>query len=291
MDPRILVIRRGGLGDTLLMLPVLRGLRRLEPESRLHLAGVREHVDLLAHFGCVHHSYSVEDLPLWALEQDSPSGERARHRLRQYQRILTDDVGVASMQGPELAVEVFDPRPASSAAPLGAQLLESLVSGLDTRALPAEHHLCERPTAPRVGAVVLAPGSGSPQKCWPAERWLGLAESLRAQHRHVLVATGPVEQEGEDPWQWEWPDGVEWIRGKTVVELALCLQEARAFVGNDSGPTHLAAALWVPTVALFGPTAPAVWAPVGRHVHVLQTSRSGPPAVSVAQVADCLRGF
>ncbi|MGH2669848.1 MAG: glycosyltransferase family 9 protein, partial [bacterium] len=51
--------------------------------------------------------------------------------------------------------------------------------------------------------------------------------------------------------------------------LAALLEAARVFVGNDSGPSHLAAALGCPTLVLFGPTDPAVWAPVGDRVTTL----------------------
>jgi len=54
------------------------------------------------------------------------------------------------------------------------------------------------------------------------------------------------------------------------VVLAGVLQRCSAFIGNDAGVTHLAAALGVPTLAIFGPTEPARWAPLGRHVRVVR---------------------
>jgi ADP-heptose:LPS heptosyltransferase len=56
-----------------------------------------------------------------------------------------------------------------------------------------------------------------------------------------------------------------------LYELARWLAQARLFVGNDSGITHLAAAVGTPVLALFGPTDPAVWAPRGPHVQVGRT--------------------
>ncbi|HAX44810.1 MAG TPA: hypothetical protein DCY80_19905, partial [Solibacterales bacterium] len=63
-----------------------------------------------------------------------------------------------------------------------------------------------------------------------------------------------------------------------LAELIPYLATARAYLGNDSGPTHVAAALGLPTLALFGPTNPKVWAPRGRRVRVMDL-RSSPRAV------------
>jgi len=64
-------------------------------------------------------------------------------------------------------------------------------------------------------------------------------------------------------------------RDWTLPEIAALLGHARAAVGNDSGPTHLAAAVGCPTVAIFGPTDPAVWAPVGARVAVIDGHADG----------------
>jgi ADP-heptose:LPS heptosyltransferase len=73
---------------------------------------------------------------------------------------------------------------------------------------------------------------------------------------------------------------VEWCRGpedpelagavviEDLYQLACHLAQASLYVGNDSGITHLAAAVGTPVLALFGPTDPAVWAPRGEHVRV-----------------------
>jgi hypothetical protein len=57
--------------------------------------------------------------------------------------------------------------------------------------------------------------------------------------------------------------------GVPLSRLAALLVECSGYVGNDSGVSHLAAALGVPTAAVFGPTDPAVWAPVGPKVSVV----------------------
>ena len=64
------------------------------------------------------------------------------------------------------------------------------------------------------------------------------------------------------------------IENLALREVGSVLSRSRAFVGNDSGITHLAAYLGCPTVALFGPTDPAVWGPIGRRIHILNFGRN-----------------
>ena len=60
------------------------------------------------------------------------------------------------------------------------------------------------------------------------------------------------------------------VRFDDLYDLACWLATARLFVGNDSGITHLAAAVGTPVLAIFGPTDPAIWAPRGNHVRVVK---------------------
>ncbi|MCB9879580.1 MAG: glycosyltransferase family 9 protein [Planctomycetes bacterium] len=259
---RLLVLRRGGLGDTLLTAPLLRALRRLYPDADLHLAGVREHVDVLCGYGVVDVAHSSEAFPLW-----SPA--EARRRFGAYELVLGDE--------PELVDRAFDPRAWVTGTPFALQLarqvgLEPLWPG-DAQLLP--------PRAAGEGPVALAPGSGGVAKCWPREHWPQLAAAIGAAGREVLVVTGPVEAERDDPRGWRWPVPVRFVVEPTPLALARRLEDVGAFVGNDSGTTHLAAMLGVPTLALFVATDPSVWAPVGAHVRWLGGPGAAPTVTEV----------
>jgi ADP-heptose:LPS heptosyltransferase len=74
-----------------------------------------------------------------------------------------------------------------------------------------------------------------------------------------------------------------------LYELACWLATARIYIGSDSGPTHLAAAVGTPVVALFGPSDPAVWAPRGPHVAI--AAAPAMDAITVEQVASLVRNI
>jgi hypothetical protein len=103
--------------------------------------------------------------------------------------------------------------------------------------------------------IILHPGSGSPSKVWP--RFAELAATMPG----ARILLGPCESSlnVSNPA----------LSGLSLLEVAEELRHCRLFVGNDSGITHIAAYWGTPTVALFGPTDPAVWGPVGRRVQVV----------------------
>lgn len=262
-----LVIRRGGLGDTLLMLPVLRALKRRHPDAELHFAGALEFAAVLCDYGAVDAVRSSEDLQLWTL--GVAGRDEARDMFGRYERVIADDP-ITARAGGATKVQVFDAAPATH-EPLGLQLVRRL--GLTAR-WPEDAWLAPPPGGSPSGPVMLAPGSGGRAKCWPKENWLALADvlagGLAATKREVAVVVGPVEIERDDPRSWPWPAGTLHVLEPEVTVLARRLAGASVFVGNDSGTTHLAAMLAVPTVALFGPTDPRVWAPVGPMVRNLR---------------------
>jgi ADP-heptose:LPS heptosyltransferase len=129
--------------------------------------------------------------------------------------------------------------------------------------------------------VAIHPGSGSPAKNWPAERFAMVAQRL-VQDRgvDVMLISGPADD-----------DTIRAVVGKTgdnrtthlhqpdLGMLAAMLATCAAYLGNDSGVTHLAAAAGTETLALFGPTDPRIWAPRGSHVTVLSGCASCAPCL------------
>lgn len=248
---RILVIRRGGLGDTLLTAPLLRALRRRHEGASLHLGGTREFCDVLCAYGTVDVAHSAEDLLLWI-------PDRAKERLASFDLVVGDE--------PDCVHQAFDLKAHVPGTPYALQLARQVGCEPDW---PSDCLLLPPRTHRKGSKLVVAPGSGGAEKCWPKEHWLALAARFAADGCELEVVVGPVEIERADPREWPWPDGTRFVVEQEPWKLAKHLEGARAFVGNDSGTTHLAAMLAVPTVAVFLATDASVWAPVGANVHVV----------------------
>lgn len=110
------------------------------------------------------------------------------------------------------------------------------------------------PAGERGNFAVIHPFSGSARKNWPMDHFQEVAARLPIP---VKWSAGPSEA----------IYGA--VRFEDLHDLACWLATARLYIGNDSGITHLAAAVGTPTIGIFGPTDPAVWAPRGEHVRVV----------------------
>lgn len=125
---------------------------------------------------------------------------------------------------------------------------------------------------PRHGLLALHPGSGSAAKCWPAERFAALAVAAR-EHWNLLPVflVGPADSDRWRALRAALPPTLEppALVCRPLRECLALLSIARAYVGNDSGVTHLAARA-CPTLALFGPSDPQVWHPLGARVAILR---------------------
>jgi ADP-heptose:LPS heptosyltransferase len=198
--------------------------------------------------------------------------------------------------GPVLVWPVVPAEPSHAARHL-ASAVASVSSDLD--ALPTPTLQCPRELrlhgrgwldqqfGQGVRPVAIHPGSGGRRKCWPARLFAELATRLDAP---VLLVEGPADSTACHEFAEVVAPSVPIIRvtGESLPRLAALLAESRGYFGNDSGVSHLAAALGVPTVAVFGPTDPAVWAPLGPKVSVV-APRGDAPWPTVDDVLTALR--
>jgi heptosyltransferase-1 len=121
--------------------------------------------------------------------------------------------------------------------------------------------------------AILNPGAGWGAKCWPAASYGAVARALAERGMAVLVNHGPGEEALAEGVV-DSSDGVAVPLKCSVGELIALTRRARLFVGGDTGPMQLAAALRVPVVALFGPTRPERNGPFGTPNVVLRSPAS-----------------
>lgn len=131
-------------------------------------------------------------------------------------------------------------------------------------------------SAPTPPYAVLHPFASAPEKTWPAERFVAVATALRQAGIEPVILAGPGDDAAPFAEFRVWHNA-------SLSEVKAVMAGAQLFVGNDSGPAHVAAAFGVPVVVLFGPSNPVTWAPWRTEAHVL-TSAAGMHGISVAQV-------
>ena len=122
--------------------------------------------------------------------------------------------------------------------------------------------------------VVIQPGSGGPRKCWCMENFLAIAQELASEGVQVIFLLGPAERDrfGEVTVRNQISRVGRYLTNLSLSQVLGLLSCVDGFVGNDSGITHLAAAMGVQTLAVFGPTNPAVYKPLGPEVTVFSSS-------------------
>lgn len=271
-----LVLRALGIGDLLVSVPALRGLRRatdghLVLAAPEHLAGL---VHLIGAVDEVHHTPGLGALR-W-------SGERPRLAVNLHG------------SGPESIADLEATRPdhlISYNLPDGPRWPDDVHEVDRWCRLLAAHGIetdrddlaLSRPPlpSPAPGAVVIHPGAAFPARRWPPERYAEVARTLARDGHSVVVTGGPAEEElaeGVAMTAGLPPDAVFAGRSDLVL-LAALVADAELVVCGDTGAGHLATAYGTPSVLLFGPTPPALWGPPAdrpRH-RTLWTGHTGDP--------------
>ena len=285
---KILVLRGGALGDFIVTLPALALLRDRWPDAHLALAGNAPAAALALDSRLLDRAYSQHDARWSALYSSAPLPPAFAAELATFDLVLNfwpDPDGDLARRFPLHADQIFLTASAlPTLVPAAAHYCEPLRAlGLTTNSV---HHVLARP-ARDAHLIAVHPGSGSRQKNWPVSRWIELCTWLTTEHRaELLIITGEADA----------PAASALARfGASAHQLPLHallarLQSCRFFLGHDSGISHLAAACSVPSLLLFGPTAPGIWAPPAPHVQVI---RRGPTldAISPSDVQAALHSL
>ena len=298
--PRFLVLRGGAIGDFIATLPVLQALRTQWPAATIEIWGYPHIADLAVAAGLAQAVVSLDRAEMARFFVPEPSFTDAQvAAVRSFDLIfnyLHDPVGqVRSNLLLAGAKQVLSGSPIIKRGPAVPFLLEPLqalaiyeTDGTPALDFPAALRARGRARMQALGLrgrpMVVHPGSGSPTKNWPAERFVEIMRRLQAAGRETVAVLGEADVAEAAVLARELPE-MPVLAGLTLTELAATLAECGAFLGNDSGIAHLAAAVGLPTTAIFGPSDADVCAPRGRGgVTVLRAPEKELERLTVAAV-------
>jgi len=295
-----LIIRGGAIGDFILTLPAIAAIRNRFPDAHLEVLGYPHIVQLALAGGLVDRVQSIEAR---ALAGFFAKGGMLDQDLADY--FSEFDIILSYLYDPD---EIFQAnvcrcahgqflagphRPGDGervhASKVFLKPLERL-SIFDADPVP---RLSMPSSGPTRNFVAIHPGSGSERKNWPEENWAELSGQLVGGSLVNLLLVGGEAEGGKlDRLASVLPRGrVQQAQSLPLPELARKLQnECAAFVGHDSGISHLAAAIGVPCLVLWGDAPEPVWRPPQEHVVIVRAAE-GLAGLSVNRVLQELTSF
>jgi heptosyltransferase-3 len=299
----ILVIRGGAIGDFILTLPVLSALRQHFPTVRIEVLGYPHIAQLATVGGLAEQVRSIEAGPLAGFfARNGNLDVELQEYFARFSIIISflydpDSIFQTNVARCSKAQFIAGPHRPDEKGDLHASQvflrpLERLaIFGADSlpRIWPLETSV-RNPCTTGVSMLALQPGSGSERKNWPEAKWAELLQQLICTTTlKLLLVGGEAEKERLARLKPGLPvDRIEVAEDLPLTELARRLGNCAAFIGHDSGITHLAAAVGISLLVLWGDSVEAIWRPQGKNVLILKSPR-GLQAISVRRVMEHLR--
>ncbi|MGO8761867.1 MAG: glycosyltransferase family 9 protein [Desulfobaccales bacterium] len=282
---KILIWHQGALGDLLLAGPALAALSRQYPKARITALGHPERWGLYSRSLPLDAVWDSGEARWLHLFTDGDLPPEIRPRLARFQLALVfspypQTILPARLRRAGIPAVHWLPSFPETGAEAVAALQARHLAGLGLNYVPGPFKLevgLEQdealPELPGPGPwLAVAPGSGHPLKNWPLACYYEVSRALGWEYGlKVVWLAGPAESE-----MLPYLEALAQAQGQTLLanrplaRVAQILSSCRLYIGNDSGLTHLAATVGEPEViALFGPTDPRVWAPLGPHLRTL----------------------
>jgi heptosyltransferase-3 len=305
---RILVIRGGAIGDFVLTLPGLKALRENYPKAHIEILGYA-HITALAEKRF--YADAVRSIEYGALSRFFARGAELPDDLATY--FADFDLIISYLFDPDRIFQtnleragadtiIAGPSKVNAGGHASVQLARPMTDdlGLEISNAGAEFFAASEDlkeaeeflrglTEP---VVALHPGSGSEKKNWPLQNWRELAESLLAAKNFtgsLLVVSGEADEAQAQAFRsLKANPRVRFAHDLPLPKLAAILGPT-VFAGHDSGISHLAAAAGAKCLLLFGPTDPAIWAPMNENVEVIRPADSDLRSLSLDRVLSTLR--
>jgi ADP-heptose:LPS heptosyltransferase len=292
---KVLVIRGGALGDFVLTLPVLAALRRQFPDHSVEILGYPHIASLAVAAGLASRVLVLESPALAGFFVDNGSWPASSAAFfAQFDLIVSylyDPDGVFRRNVARVASARFLAAPHRPDETSSLRATEFFLKPLASLGIEGADP-CPRIILP-AGApfsagrwIALHPGSGSERKNWPEAKWAELLPRLARHHPwNFFLINGEAEGGRGRRLSALLPaHRVCLANNLPLLELAQKMKSCAAFIGHDSGITHLAAALDLPGLVLWGPSSAAIWQPCSVKMRLLSQS-----TVTADQIEEELR--
>jgi ADP-heptose:LPS heptosyltransferase len=299
---RFLMIRPGGIGDAVLLVPALLALKEKFPQAEITVLAEHRNAAAFSLCSAVDHLLRYDEkgelLKAFRGAFDVVIDAEQWHRLSAAVARLAGapvSIGFATNDRMRLFTEKIpyshDDYEAESfmklLAPLGIEMPTALpvpfLSIPDQAAQRAEALL---PMFPRKGYLALFPGASIPERRWGAERFRRVADHLALRGIPVVVIGGEEDSE-EGDWIVRASGGVNLAGRTTLVESAAVVERSALLISGDSGILHIGVGLGIPTVSLFGPGIEAKWGAKGEGHIVLNKHLFCSPCTRFGTTPPC----
>jgi len=287
----IAIIRPCAIGDLIVTLPALFALRKFYPNAHIEIIGYPSYLELVhgRFYANSVSRFDRADIAVLFRKNLSPRdsiAERFSHIdliiafLSGKKELLSENLYALGVK----KVLCHDPLPDGSGL---VHITDHILKSLDLLEIPysdntpkiylnEEDHdfakcFIERHIPENAGHLIaIHPGSGSRYKCWPIEKFAEITQWLHDTiNAYIFIISGPADEMITRNPLIRCKKGCTILERMPLSKVAAILRRCDLFIGNDSGITHMAAALETPTLALFGPTNPHEWGPRGNRVNIL----------------------
>jgi heptosyltransferase-3 len=267
---RILVKRVDNLGDVIFILPILRELRKKYPAAEIVLMVKKEHREVLFNYADKYLPprtnkwvmlHAKEFSKVFIIAYEVP----ADYRPVSLGRRRIHHVGVTKFKGPQPVYHKLLGNLRKHELDVSYRPPKIFVNPLYTSRVNKWQITAGLPAYNERLKIVLDPGSSFHKKCWPLSyfeiicKWL--INNFNAQ---LFIVGADNDKRIKVLMQTLKPANATSVTGKSIGFVIALMKQCHLHIGNDSGLGHVAAALNVPTVTIFGPTAPHLWRPAGN---------------------------
>lgn len=287
----LLGFRLGGLGDLLVVFPSIYLLRRKLSPCSISLVCRKEYGMLLRETGVVDEVIPEDDRSLGPFFSDALNFEKEiKEYLQKFDLIIgwmqkKSALNIVqpwiSSKGKIVRLFVYDNHSQEPISKYFFRKTKEWIKDEDKKSLKYSEFLrlplsltqkqegiklLENQSSSRKEKIVVVhPGSGSREKCWPLAHFLTIAQRLHQRNIKGVMVTGMAEEWVEEEMKKSaLPKNWVWLQNPPLLKLAGLLSKVSFYLGNDSGITHLAAACGTEGLALFRKDLEASWKPYGR---------------------------